>query len=150
MTHIFASFKESLTSVLPIALIVMVLSVTVVALEAGVLVLFLFGTVFLILGMSFFTVGSTISMEPLGDGIGKTLTKKKLSIIPIVICLVLGFIITVSEPDLQVLAEQVPTIPNAVLINCVGIGVGLFLAVTLVRNKKGFLFAGFSFCFTVS
>lgn len=138
MTHIFASFKESITSVLPIALIVMVLSVTVVALEAGVLVLFLFGTVFLILGMSFFTVGSTISMEPLGDGIGKTLTKKKLSIIPIVICLVLGFIITVSEPDLQVLAEQVPTIPNAVLINCVGIGVGLFLAVTLVRNKKGF------------
>jgi len=136
MRHIFASIQESLTSVLPIALIVLILSVTCVTLDAGVLVLFLFGTILLILGISFFTVGSTISMEPLGDGIGKTLTKKKLALIPLLICLGLGFLITVSEPDLQVLAEQVPTIPNALLVNCVGIGVGLFLCITLVRSKK--------------
>ena len=134
--HIFSSIKESLSSVLPIALIVLILSVTCVSLASGVLVLFLFGTIFLILGMSFFTVGSTISMEPLGDGIGKTLSKKKFIIIPIIICFVLGFLITVSEPDLQVLAEQVPTIPNTLLIGCVGVGVGLFLCVTLVRNRK--------------
>ena len=71
MAHIFASIKESLSSVLPIALIVLILSVTCVTLEAGVLVLFLFGTILLILGMSFFTVGSAISMEPLGDGMSK-------------------------------------------------------------------------------
>jgi len=134
--QIFSSIKESLSSVLPIALIVLILSVTCVPLSSGVLVLFLFGTLFLILGMSFFTIGSTISMEPLGDGIGKTLGKKKFIIIPLVICFGLGFLITVSEPDLQVLAEQVPTIPNALLIGCVGVGVGLFLALTLVRNKK--------------
>ena len=137
MAHIFASLKESLASVLPIALIVLILSVTCVSLDAGVLVLFLFGTILLIVGMSFFTVGSGISMEPLGDGIGKSLNKKKRIIIPLVICFVLGFIITVSEPDLQVLAEQVPTIPNSLLINCVGAGVGLFLSITLIRNKKG-------------
>lgn len=136
MTHIFASIKESLTSVLPIALIVLVLSVTCVSLDAGVLVLFLFGTILLILGMSFFTVGSGISMEPLGEGMGKTLNKKGKLIIPLVICFILGFLITVSEPDLQVLAEQVPTIPNSLLINCVGIGVGIFLSITLIRNKK--------------
>lgn len=136
MRHIFESIKESLTSVLPIALIVLILSVTFVSLEAGVLVLFLFGTILLILGISFFTVGSTISMEPLGDGIGKSLTKKKLAIVPVLICLGLGFLITVSEPDLQVLAEQVPTIPNALLVNCVGGGVGLFLCITLIRSKK--------------
>jgi len=136
MTHIFASIKESLSSVLPIAIIVLILSVTVVSLDAGVLVLFLFGTILLILGMSFFTVGSGISMEPLGEGIGKSLNKSNKIIIPLVICGVLGFLITVSEPDLQVLAEQVPTIPNAMLINCVGIGVGVFLSITLVRNKK--------------
>ncbi len=136
MRHIFESIKESLSSVLPIALIVLLLSVTCVELEAGVLVLFLFGTILLILGISFFTVGSTISMEPLGDGIGKFLTKKKLALIPLLICLGLGFLITVSEPDLQVLAEQVPTIPNALLVNCVGIGVGLFLCITLIRSKK--------------
>ena len=76
MSHIFASFKESLASVLPIALIVLILSVTCVTLDAGVMVLFLFGTILLILGMSFFTVGSGISMEPLGDGIGKSLNRK--------------------------------------------------------------------------
>lgn len=136
MSHIFASIKESLSSVLPIAIIVLLLSVSLVSLAAGVLVLFLFGTILLILGMSFFTVGSGISMEPLGDGIGKSLNKSKHFIIPLLICFVLGFLITVSEPDLQVLAEQVPTIPNSLLINFVGIGVGLFLTVTLIRNRK--------------
>lgn len=138
MTHIFASIKESLSSVLPIAIIVLILSITCVSLDAGVLVLFLFGTIMLILGMSFFTVGSGISMEPLGDGIGKSLNKNNKIILPLVICFILGFFITVSEPDLQVLAEQVPTIPNAMLVNCVGIGVGVFLSITLLRNKKGF------------
>lgn len=139
MTHIFSSVKESLTSVLPIAVIVIALSVTCVPLEAGVLVLFLFGTIMLILGMSFFTTGSGMSMEPLGDGIGKTLNKnKKRFILPVLICFVLGFLITVSEPDLQVLATQVPSIPNAVLISCVGIGVGIFLAITFIRNKKNY------------
>ncbi len=136
MAHIFASIKESLSSVLPIAIIVLVLSVTCVSLDAGVLVLFLFGTILLILGMSFFTVGSGISMEPLGDGIGKSLNKSKKILIPLIICFVLGFLITVSEPDLTVLAEQVPTIPNAILICCVGIGVGVFLSITLIRSKK--------------
>lgn len=136
MAHIFASIKESLTSVLPIAIIVLVLSVTCVSLDTGVLVLFLFGTILLILGMSFFTVGSGISMEPLGDGIGKSLNKNSRIILPVIICFILGFLITVSEPDLQVLAQQVPTIPNAMLIVCVGIGVGVFLSITLVRNKK--------------
>ncbi|MBR2476676.1 MAG: DUF1538 family protein [Clostridia bacterium] len=136
MSHIFSSVKESLTSVLPIAIIVLILSMVFVPLDTGVLVLFLFGTVSLILGMSFFTVGSGISMEPLGDGIGKTLNKDSKIILPLIVCFILGFIITISEPDLQVLAEQVPTIPNLTLIFCVGIGVGVFLSVSLIRNKK--------------
>ena len=136
ITHIFSSIKEAFSSVIPIALIVLVLSITCIPLDAGVLVMFILGTVMLIMGMSFFTVGSTISMEPLGDGIGKSLSKNKLIIIPIAICFVLGFFITVSEPDLQVLAEQVPTIPNMMLIMCVGVGVGLFLCISYVRNKK--------------
>ncbi len=136
MAHILTSIKESLSSVLPIAIIVLILSVSCVSLDTGVLVLFLFGTILLILGMSFFTVGSTISMEPLGEGIGKSLNKSKKIIIPLAVCFVLGLLITVSEPDLQVLAEQVPTIPNAMLIMCVGVGVGVFLSITLIRNKK--------------
>lgn len=136
MAHIFSSIKESLTSVLPIALIVLILSVTLVPLEAGVLVLFIFGTILLILGMSFFTIGSSISMEPLGDGIGRSLNKRNRVLLPVIICFIIGFFITIAEPDLQVLAEQVPTIPNATLIYCVAIGVGLFLCISLIRSKK--------------
>ena len=136
MAHIFSSIKEAFTSVMPIALIVLLLSITCIPLDAGVLVMFFLGTVMLIMGMSFFTVGSGISMEPLGDGIGKSLSKNRKLIIPLIICFILGFFITVSEPDLQVLAEQVPTIPNIILIVCVGIGVGIFLCVSLIRNKK--------------
>ena len=138
MTHIFTSIKESLTSVLPIAIIVLVLSVTCVSLDAGVFVLFMFGTALLIMGMSFFTVGSTISMEPLGDGIGKSMNKSLKIMLPLIICFILGVLITVSEPDLQVLAQQVPTIPNQTLIICVGVGVGIFLSITLLRNKNEF------------
>lgn len=138
MSHIFTSIKESLTSVLPIAIIVLILSVTFVSLDAGVFVLFMFGTALLIIGMSFFTVGSTISMEPLGDGIGKSINKTSKILLPLIICFILGVLITVSEPDLQVLAQQVPTIPNSTLIICVGVGVGIFLSITLIRNKKDF------------
>lgn len=134
--QIVSSLKEAFISVMPIALIVLVLSITWIPLDAGVLVTFILGTVMLILGMCFFTVGSTTSMEPLGDGIGKSLNKSKKIIIPLVVCFILGFFITVSEPDLQVLAEQVPTIPNSMLIGFVGLGVGAFLCISLIRNKK--------------
>ena len=136
MQHLRSSFKESLQSVLPIAAIVLILSVTQAPLNSGVLVLFVFGTLMLILGMSFFTIGSGMSMEPLGEGIGVGISKQKRIILPLVICFVLGMIITIAEPDLTVLAEQVPSIPNMVLILSVALGVGIFLAVSTVRARK--------------
>ena len=129
--------KESLQSVLPIFAIVLLLSITFAPLESGVLVMFLFGTLLLIVGMGFFTVGSGISMEPLGEGIGSTLAKIKDVKIPLIVCFVLGIIITVAEPDLTVLAEQVPSIPNLVLIIAVAVGVGLFLVVSMIRSRRG-------------
>ena len=129
MQHLFSSVKESLQSVLPIAAIVLWLSVSFAPLNAGVLVLFLFGTLMLIAGMSFFTIGSSMSMEPLGDGIGASLNKSKKIVISLLISFFLGVIITIAEPDLQVLAEQVPGIPNIILVLCVGLGVGIFLAI---------------------
>ena len=49
----------------------------------------------------------------------------------------LGVIITVSEPDLTVLANQVPTIPNAVIIGTVALGVGVFLVIAMLRILLG-------------
>ena len=45
-------------------------------------------------------------------------------------------LITIAEPDLQVLAQQGPSIPNMVLILCVAVGVGIFLAIAMIRAKK--------------
>ena len=130
------ALSESLKSVLPIFAIVLALSISLVPMNPGILVMFLFGTVMLIVGMSLFTIGSTISMEPIGQGIGAQLSKTKKFVLPVLICLVLGIIITIAEPDLQVLAEQVPSIPNIVLILCVAVGVGAFLSIALIRARK--------------
>ena len=128
---------ESLKSVLPIFAIVLVLSISLVPMYPGILVMFLFGTIMLIVGMSLFTIGSAISMEPIGEGIGSQLSKSKKILLPVLICFALGMIITVAEPDLQVLAEQVPSIPNFVQILCVALGVGAFLSLAMIRAKKG-------------
>lgn len=108
-------------------------------LNSGVLVLFLFGTILLIGGMSFFMIGSAISMEFLGEGIGIQISKSKKTFLCVLIAFLLGVLITIAEPDLQVLAEQVPSIPNMVTILCVALGVGLFLAIAYMRVKKNVL-----------
>ncbi len=136
MQQLRSSLKESLQSVLPIAAIVLILSVTLAPLNSGVLVLFVFGTLMLILGMSFFTIGSGMSMEPLGEGIGVSVCRRRRIFWPLLICFALGVIITVAEPDLTVLAEQVPSIDNIVLILSVAVGVGIFLAVSYIRTRK--------------
>ncbi len=126
-------FLESVSSVIPIFAIVLVLSVTVSPLNSGVLVLFLFGAVMLIFGMSLFTLGSGMSMTPLGEGIGIEMSKAKRLWIPLVLCFILGMLITISEPDLTVLAEQIPSIPNMTLILSVAVGVGIFLMIAMLR-----------------
>lgn len=137
MNNLLKVLREALQSVLPIFAIVLVLSVTFAPMESGVLVMFLFGTLLLIVGMGFFTVGSGISMEPLGEGIGATLGKMKDVKIPLIACFVLGVLITIAEPDLTVLAEQVPSIPNLLLILSVAVGVGIFLVISMLRSRKG-------------
>lgn len=125
--------KESLSSVLPITLIVLVLSVTLVPMEIGTLALFLTGAVLLIVGMGFFQLGAEMSMTPLGEGVGRTLAKREKVLLIVLVAFALGTIITIAEPDLQVLANQVASIPNSVLIWTVAVGVGVFLALAVLR-----------------
>ena len=129
--------KESLSSVLPITLIVLVLSVTLVPMEIGTLALFLTGAVLLIVGMGFFQLGAEMSMTPLGEGVGKTLAKREKVLLVVLVAFALGTIITIAEPDLQVLANQVPSIPNMTLILSVAAGVGLFLTIAFLRMLGG-------------
>ena len=126
---------ESLCAVLPITGIVMVISVFLVPMQLGTLVMFLVGAVMLILGMGLFQLGAEMAMTPIGEGIGVQLSKTKWVWLLLLIAFVMGAIITISEPDLQVLAEQVPAVPNMALILTVAVGVGLFLAVAVLRIK---------------
>ena len=93
---------ESLSSVLPITVIVLLLSVTVAPMPVGTLILFLTGAVLLIIGMAFFSLGTDVSMTPMGEGIGAQLPKTKNLAIVIGITLLIGILITIAEPDLQV------------------------------------------------
>lgn len=126
---------ESLSAVLPITGIMLLISIFLVPLELGTMVLFLSGAVMLILGMGFFQLGAEMAMTPIGEGIGVQISKTKKVLLVVAVGFIMGAIITVSEPDLQVLAEQVPSVPNMVLILTVAVGVGIFLALAIIRIK---------------
>ena len=128
--------KESLSSVLPITVIVLLLSITLVPMEIGTVALFLTGALLLIVGMGFFQLGAEMAMTPLGQSVGNRLVKCKYLIFALGVSFLLGAIITISEPDLQVLANQVASIPNNVLIWTVAVGVGIFLAVAVLRIRR--------------
>ncbi len=124
---------ESLSAVLPVTGIVLALSILVVPIDLGTIAMFLIGAVLLVIGMGFFQLGAEMAMEPLGDGVGVEIAKTRKIVPAVLIGFAMGMLITISEPDLQVLAEQVPSIPNMVLIMTVAVGVGIFLAIAICR-----------------
>lgn len=132
-TKLLEKLHESLQAVIPILAIVLVLSFTIVPIPTSILLAFIIGAALLVVGMMFFTLGAEISMSTMGERIGTRLTQSRRLPVVILLCFILGFIITISEPDLQVLAQQVPSMPNQVLIISVSIGVGLFLALAMLR-----------------
>lgn len=127
--------RESLSAVLPITGIVLMLSIFVIPMELGSVVMFLTGALMLIVGMGFFQLGAEMAMTPLGEGVGVQISKMKKLLTVLLTGFLMGVIITVSEPDLQVLAGQVPSVPNMVLIMTVAVGVGLLLALAIVRIR---------------
>jgi Protein of unknown function (DUF1538). len=124
---------ESLSSVVPITAIVFILSVTAVPIPIGTTIMFLVGASMLVVGMGFFSLGADIAMMPMGEALGSHFGGTKRIWIVVVLTFFMGFIITVAEPDLQVLARQVPSIPDSVLIGTIAFGVGFFLVVALLR-----------------
>lgn len=125
--------KEAFAAVLPITGIVLIISVFLVPMDLGSFVMFLAGAAMLIVGMGFFQLGAEMSMTPLGEGIGVMISKTRCLPVVIVIGFLMGAIITMAEPDLQVLAEQVPSIPNQILTWAVAVGVGVFFAAAILR-----------------
>ena len=124
---------ESLTSILPIALIVIALSITFTPLSTGTFALFTVGVVLLIIGMGCFTLGADMSMLVIGEKVGSTITHSRKIWLIALISFVIGIIVTVAEPDLQILAEQVSAVNNYLFILTVAVGVGVFLMIAMLR-----------------
>lgn len=136
-TILSEKIKEALTSVLPVTLIVLFLLTTVIPVSSAMLLAFLIGAVLIIIGMGLFTLGAESSMTPMGEYMGSAMTKSRNLPLIIFVSFFVGVLITVSEPDLQVLANQISSIPNFLLILSVGVGVGLFLVVSMLRILLG-------------
>ena len=124
---------ETLKAVLPILAIVLLLCFSIAPIPPSILMTFLIGAVLLIIGMLFFNVGVDMSMNQIGERVGSIITRSKNIFIVILITFIMGFVITISEPDLQVLAQQVPSIPNMTLILAVAAGVAVFLVFAILR-----------------
>ncbi len=130
---------ESLTSVLPVALIIIALAITFTPLDSGIFVLFLAGVFLLILGMGCFTLGADMSMLVIGEKIGSSVTQSRKIWLVALVSFLIGIIVTVAEPDLQILARQVSSLAektflgNYLLILTVAAGVGIFLMLAMLR-----------------
>lgn len=141
MKMFIEKLKESAVSVLPIVLIVFVISLTpLFDLPNNELIVFLVSAVLLVIGMALFNIGAQLSMTPMGDYTGTGLIKtKKLSLI-LIVALFMGILVTIAEPDLIVLSGQVKDVINGpTFIANVGVGVGAFLVISLLKvifNKK--------------
>ena len=147
-TIVADKIKESFSSVLPVALIVLILCFTLTPVNSGIFLAFVLGTILLVVGMGLFTLGADTAMTPIGEYVGASVvsTKKLWLIIPVYF--VVGVLITIAEPDLQVLATQLlGAINKWTLIIAVGVGVGSFMVVAFLRNvlniKLSYILIGF-------
>lgn len=131
-------FKEALSAVLPITLIVIILNFTITPLEPHQFIKFLIGAVFIVIGLTVFLFGVDIGITPIGSLIGKSLAKSNSFWIVAIASLIFGFIISVAEPDLHILAGQVEAVSSGVItkfsiVAVVSVGVGVMIAAGLLR-----------------
>lgn len=135
MRVLFDKIKEAAMSVLPIVAVVLILYFTpVVSLSVHELIIFLCSTIFLIIGIALFTFGADIAMTPMGHSVGSGLAKKRKLGLLLIISFLLGLLITIAEPDLKVLADQVKTVINPIVLTVgIAVGVGGFIIFAILR-----------------
>lgn len=136
--NILLKLKETVSSVLPIMLIVLVMGLTVAPLGASLIVRFLVGGVLLILGLTLFLAGVDIGIIPVGERSGAALTSKRNLPLLLVVSFIIGVMVTIAEPDVQVLATQIkgvsPMVNKMALVAMIAFGVGLFVMLGLLRT----------------
>jgi len=135
--YLDGKLTEAARSTLPVILIVLLLCMTITPVPPDVLLCFLLGSVMVILGVALFNLGADSAMTPAGKCLGAAMTGTKNLPFILISSLILGFSITIAEPDLLVLAKTVPHISTTLLLVSVGIGVGIFLMLCMLRILFG-------------
>lgn len=133
MKNFVKKLKESVVAVIPITALILILNFSLGGMPSLNLAAFGVGAFLLIAGMTLYSLGSSVSMEPMGEHLGAKVTGTNKIPLILAVCFVVGVIITVAEPDLTVLATQINSIPNSVLILAVGLGVGVFMTIAVLR-----------------
>lgn len=138
MSILLKQLKDVSLSVFPITLLVVILSFSLVPIESVMLIRFLIGAVFVIIGLGIFLFGAHLGIEPIGHLMGETVAKTNKVYLVGILGFILGFLITIAEPDLQILANQVNLasggiIPSTLILIVVSIGVGLMIGIGLLR-----------------
>lgn len=136
--NIIAKFKETLTSVLPVMFIVLLLGVTVAPIGSLLIFRFLIGGVLLILGLTIFLLGVDIGIQPIGEQAGSALVSKRNLFLLLSVSLIIGFLVTVAEPDIQVFGDQIhsyfSSVNKSALVYIIAAGVGFFVMFGLLRT----------------
>lgn len=143
MSVLLQKTKEAMFSVIPIVLLVLVLNFTISPLEIGQLIRFLIGAVLIILGLSIFLLGVELSIDQIGQHMGSTIAKSNKIWIVLVAGILLGFIISIAEPDLHILAGQVDAVTTGLIsklsiVVIVSIGIAVLLSLGLIRIVYNF------------
>ncbi len=134
MTKVLShKIKDAVFAVLPISILIIIINFAVDPMDTWSFISFIVGAFLLILGMGIYSLGAEVAIEPIGSNIGGYVSKTKKVWFILLVCFVIGVIVTVAEPDLGVLASQVPAINKWVLILSISLGVGVFLLAAVVR-----------------
>lgn len=154
LKSLYRNFEEAISTIVPIVLIVMILSLFI-PIDATLLISFLISSVLLIVGSTLFTFGADLSMVIIGNKIGRDLVKSKKIWIILIVSLIIGTVVTIAEPDLMVLAEQLTSVPNLLLIVIISLGVGVCMLLASLRSLFGWnlnimLMIGFIIIFALS
>ena len=139
MSKFLTKSKETVNSVLPVMAIVILLGLTAAPIGWGLLARFIVGGVLIILGLSIFLMGVDLGIQPLGEQTGHALAEKKSLPLLLSIAFIVGFFVTVAEPDIQVFGDQIHSIFNSVnkfhLVFIISAGVGLLIMLGLLRTS---------------
>ncbi|WP_200805363.1 DUF1538 domain-containing protein [Carnobacterium iners] len=138
LNRLTEKFKEVLLAVLPIVVIVFILHLTIAPLEINLLIKFLLGALCIVAGLAIFLLGTDIGIIPIGSKLGKGVAKSNKIWVVVIAGLALGFFISIAEPDLHILGNQIAEVTGGVISSTsillnVSLGVALMVTIGLLR-----------------